>query len=443
MKMKFLSGSAFLKLGLAVAFMGAGAAFAADWVQVLPASAGYQLIKKSGSGRESYAQFGESIIIRGGEMFNDAAQKSAPLSSVPVRPGEQLYLITSKDPAILHATFPGARLIFKGSGFIVLLAGETAAMNLMAKRSDFTQVELLPKNKVILTATQMPDKKAHKTHDKIAGFVNKINMPLFMKDLEDLVNFKTRYSYVPQAQASIDHCQKIFESMGFKTWQSQFSMGGSAANNLIAEIKGQDEEKFGQVLMVGHLDSTSKQPRTNAPGADDNGSGAAGVIAMARLIKETAVKPAATIRFVLFMGEEQGLYGSKAYVKSLSAEEKSKIQAVFNLDMIGYDAIEPLSVLIETSSFNRSMAEKLTEFAKNYADFSIATSYNPYGSDHAPFLSQKIPAVLTIQSEFDSNPNYHQITDTMEIINPALCENILRMNAAAMYFYGVAPEVDR
>ncbi len=443
MKMKFLSRSAFLKLGLAVAFMGAGAAFAADWVQVLPADAGYKLIKKSGSGNESYTQFGDSIIIRGGEMFNDAAQKSVSASSVPVRPGEKLYLITSKDPAILHATFPGARQIFKGNGFIVLLAGETAAMNLMSKRSDFTKVEPLPANKVIMTTTQMPDKKQYKTHDRIAQFVNRIDMQAFMSDLKDMVDLKTRYSYVLQAQTAVDRCQKIFEEMGFKAWQSQFNMGGSTANNLIAEIKGQNEEKFGQVLMVGHLDSTSRQPRTNAPGADDNGSGAAGVIAMARLIKETGVKPAATIKFVLFMGEEQGLYGSKAYVKALTAEEKSKIRAVFNLDMIGYDAVEPLSIMIETSSFNRSMAEKLMELAKSYANFSITTSYNPYGSDHAPFLTQKIPAVLSIQSEFDTNPNYHQTTDTMDIINPALCENILRMNAAAMYFYGIAPEADR
>jgi len=268
-------------------------------------------------------------------------------------------------------------------------------------------------------------------------------MKTFMSDLNDLVNFKSRYTYVAPAQQSVDHCQKILEGMGYKVWQSQFSMGGSSANNLIAEIKGTDEEKHGQVMVVGHLDSTSRQPKTNAPGADDNGSGAAGVIALARLLKDSGLKPAATIRFVLFMGEEQGLYGSKAYVKTMPGDEKAKTRAVFNLDMIGFDAVAPLSVMIETSSFNKPMVEKMTELAKSYADFTIQTSYNPYGSDHAPFLNQKVPAVLTIQSEFDNNPNYHQVTDTMEIINEDLCRNILRVNAAAMFVYGVKPEGSR
>lgn len=443
MKMKFFAKSGFTRLCLAMAFAGCGSAFAADWVQVMPSSAGYELIKKSGSGSEKFTQFGETIIIQGGEIFNDEANKSAPGDSLPVRPGEKLYMVTTKDPAILAATFPGARVVFKGNGFIVLLASETAAMNIIAKSSDFTRVDLLPENQVVLTAPEMASKDAMKTDDEIAAFIDKLDMKAFMADLTELVNFKTRYTYVAPAQQSIDFCQKIFSDMGFKVWQSQFSMGGSTANNLIAEIKGTDEEKFGQILMVGHLDSTSRQPRTNAPGADDNGSGAAGAIAMARLIKDSGLQPAATIKFVLFMGEEQGLYGSKAYVKALTADEKSKIKAVFNLDMIGFDAVAPLSVMIETSSFNRPMVEKMTELAKNYANFSIQISYSPNGSDHAPFLTQKVPAVLTIQSEFDNNPNYHQVTDTMDIINEDLCRNILRMNAAAMYIYGLKPEGSR
>ena len=440
MKMKFFARSGFAKLSIAMAFMGCSAAFAGDWVQVMPASEGYALIKKSGSGSEKFTQFGETIVIQGGEVFNDEANKTKQANSLPVRPGEKLYMVTTKDPAILTATFPGARTVYHSHGFIVLLAGETAAMNIMAKASDFTRVEPLPENQIVLTAPVMCGQSAVKTDDATGAFVDKLDMKAFMNDLNDLVNFKTRYTYVESAQQAVNHCQKILESLGCKTWQAQYNMGGTLANNVIGEIKGTDEEKFGQILMVGHLDSTSRQPRTNAPGADDNGSGAAGAVAMARLIKDTGVKPAATIRFVLFTGEEQGLYGSKAYVKALLAEEKSRIRAVFNLDMIGFDAVAPLSVMIETSSFNKQMVEKMIELAKAYANFSIVTSYSPHGSDHAPFLTQKIPAVLTIQSEFDNNPNYHQTTDTMAIINEDLCRNILRMNAAAMYIYGINPE---
>ncbi|MDD2999758.1 MAG: M28 family peptidase, partial [Candidatus Riflebacteria bacterium] len=85
----------------------------------------------------------------------------------------------------------------------------------------------------------------------------------------------------------------------------------------------------------------------------------------------------------------------------------------------------------------------MQELALKYADFTVQVSYKAWGSDHAPFLSQNVPAVLTIQSEFASNPNYHQVSDLMDIINKDLCQNILRLNAAAMYLYGIAPESAR
>ena len=413
------------------------AAMAGQWVQVVSSDTGYQMIKKSGSGNEKFAQFGEMLIITSGDVFNDQILKTDPVSTIPVRPGEKLYLITTKDPAVFNMVFPGTRTVYRNMGFIVLLAGETAAMNLMSKQSDFTRVELLPENRVILSKPLTTGLTRIKTEDNIAKFIAQLDMQAFMKDLSDLVEFKTRYSYVAPAQNSIDHCEKILQGMGYTTVQQPFSISSSRTNNLVAEIKGSDEAKYGQVLVVGHLDSTSESPRTSAPGADDNGSGAAGVIALARLLHESGIKPAATVKFVLFMGEEQGLYGSKAYVKALTATERPTIKAVFNLDMIGFDAAAPLSVMIETSSFNRPMVEKMQKLALDYADFTIQTSFSAWGSDHAPFLQAKIPAVLTIESEFSSNPNYHKTTDLIESMNQNLCQQILRLNAAALYAYAI------
>lgn len=415
---------------------------AADWVQVVLSDNGYEQIKKSGSGGEIFTQFGDILIIQSGEVFNDKLIKSEPISTVSVQPGEKLYLITSKDPAILKASFPGTRTIYREMGFIVILADETEAMNLFSKQSDFTKVELLPENQVILTAPVSTGVTRIKTEDDTAKFIKALDMKAFMQDTTALVDFKSRYSYVESAQNSIDHCDKIFSKLGYKTSKQSFKIGSTATNNLIAERKGENEEKYGQVLVVGHLDSTSESPRDNAPGADDNGSGSAGVIALARLLNESDLKPAATVKFVLFMGEEQGLYGSKAYIKELSAAERASIKAVLNLDMISFDAVAPLSIMLETSSFNRPMAEKLQKLALDYADFTIQTSFNAWGSDHAPFLQQKIPAVLTIESEFATNPNYHKTTDLIKIMNQNLCLQILRLNAAALYAYAIKPELN-
>jgi hypothetical protein len=432
----------FVRTGYIVVFLVsmlvcASAAMAGQWVQLVSSDSGYELLKKSGSGSEKYCQFGEILIISSGDNFNDKILKTDPVNVMPVRPGEKLYLITTKDPAVFNMVFPGTRTVYRDMGFIVLLAGETAAMNLLSKQTDFTRVELLPENRVILSKPLITGITRTKSEDAIAKFISQLDMKAFMSDLNELVEFKTRYSYVAPAQNAIDHCENILKSMGYATSQQPFTIGSSRTNNLVAEIKGTDEDKYGQVLVVGHLDSTSESPRTSAPGADDNGSGAAGVMALARLLHESEIKPAATVKFVLFMGEEQGLYGSKAYVKALSANERPTIKAVFNLDMIGFDAVSPLSVMIETSSFNRPMVEKMQQLALNYADFTIHTSFNAWGSDHAPFLQAKIPAVLTIESEFSSNPNYHKTTDLIKSINQSLCLQILRLNAAALYLYAM------
>ncbi len=415
-------------------------AFAGDWIQVMPLKSGEELIQHDGNGYEKAVQIGNSLIISSGENFKDAALKKSPSNILALRPGEKTYLITTKDPAILNATFPGARIVHREMGFIVVVAGETAAMNLISKRSDFTSVELMPENEVILTAPVKCKHSAHKSADPISKFLNLLDMQAFMKDLSELVAFKTRYSYVAPAQKSIDHCEKIFKELGYKTSQEPFTIGSVRTHNLVAEITGKDPEKSGEVLVVGHLDSTSPNPRNDAPGADDNGSGAAGVIALARMLRQSEIQPDATIKFILFMGEEQGLLGSKAYVKALSAEARKKIRAVLNLDMIGFDAVPPLSILMETNSFNRPMMEIMQAMAAKYSNCSIQVSYKAWGSDHAPFLNVQIPAVLTIESEFATNPHYHQVTDRVEVINPELCEAILRINAATMYKYAIAAE---
>ena len=91
--------------------------------------------------------------------------------------------------------------------------------------------------------------------------------------------------------------------------------------NTVAEIRG--TEKPDEVVIIGgHLDSWDL-----GTGATDNGTGSMAVLEAARALQKLGVKPKRTIRFVLFTGEEQGLNGSRAYVKA-HASELAKISAV-------------------------------------------------------------------------------------------------------------------
>ena len=94
---------------------------------------------------------------------------------------------------------------------------------------------------------------------------------------------------------------------------NRFIPGPVTVYNTVGEISGEIADEF--VVLGAHLDSWDL-----AQGTTDNGTGSCVVLEAARLIAKTGIKPKRTIRFVLFTGEEQGLYGSKAYVKRHTAE---------------------------------------------------------------------------------------------------------------------------
>ncbi len=416
--------------------------FAAEndgWVHIVPRDIAFDVIKGSGSGNEVYTIFGNDVIIHGGENFSDEVIKNKDVESFPVRPTEKLYLVNTKDPQILKTTFAGVRVIYRSFGFMVVLANETAAMGLKSKSSDFTKVSLLPENETVVEAPKSPKSGRSPRSEDMKNFLSKIDMEAFFQDLEKMVSFKTRYSYVAGAQKAVDHFENVMKELGLSVKQVPFRIGSTQCNNLVGTLKGTDEEKYGQIIVLGHLDSISRDPRNNAPGADDNGSGSAGVIALARLLKVTGLKPKATIKFALLLGEEQGLYGSKAYAREMTPAEKKATRAVLNMDMIGFDRTPPLSIMMETSSAFKPLAEKIENLAAEYTSLTVHTSYHAWGSDHVPFIQQNVPAVLTIESEFEANHNYHQVTDLIKDMNPDLCKEIVTLNAATMYEMGVNP----
>lgn len=139
-------------------------------------------------------------------------------------------------------------------------------------------------------------------------------------------------------------------ALGFQVRLQEFSWRGRRLANVEAEhrVDGSDAA----VLMTAHLDSTAAfgefldsdglprpydPSRDPAPGADDDGSGVAAVLAAAECLKsmlDGGARPSRTIRFVLFNAEEQGLVGSKVYARAAAAAE-DRIAGVLQMDMIG------------------------------------------------------------------------------------------------------------
>lgn len=156
-----------------------------------------------------------------------------------------------------------------------------------------------------------------------------------------------------------------------------------------------------RLLAGGHYDSVAA-----GPGANDNGSGTATVLEIARVLAADGVFD--DVCFALFGSEEIGLIGSSAYVQALSEAEAGALIGMFNLDMVGTG---------ERWLFggSQSLAEPLAaEAGARQLEFQVlGFSADIGGSDHAPFINAGIPAVFLhgFTSFIADDPDYHTARD--------------------------------
>ena len=134
-----------------------------------------------------------------------------------------------------------------------------------------------------------------------------------------------------------------------------------------------------------------------------------------------------------YSGEEQGLHGSDDHADAIvAAGDGSKLQSIITMDMIGYTGDADLDVLLETAAAFDSTLDIFEDAAAEFTDLRTVRSLNPFGSDHVPFLNRGLPALLTIENDWDSYPGYHSTTDLPAHISQQMGGGVLQMNAAVL-----------
>lgn len=212
--------------------------------------------------------------------------------------------------------------------------------------------------------------------------------------------------------------------------------GPITARNVIARIKGTElpEER---IVVGGHLDSWDL-----ATGAIDNGIGAFSVIDMARTLKKLNLKPKRSIEFVLFMGEEEGLLGSKAYVEQAMHDKSiDHIRYMLNYDMTNNPksfqaSLEKSRALFE--SIGRQVQAIDTSFKNNFQGRA------GLHSDHQPFMLQGVPTGGggdTYLSK-DVLNCYHADCDDINLVDKAGLINTVRFGAMLAYGIADVPVID-
>jgi Zn-dependent M28 family amino/carboxypeptidase len=210
----------------------------------------------------------------------------------------------------------------------------------------------------------------------------------------------------------------------------QGSLGGKPVQvyNTVAEIRG--TEKPDEFVIIGaHLDSWDL-----GTGATDNGTGSMAVLAAARALQKVGVKPKRTIRFVLFTGEEQGLNGSRAYVKA-HKDELAKISGVLVHDS-GTGKVLTVG-LMHNYGARETMDHALYPLAKakeiGLAEPSLRSEG---GSDHVPFDEAGVPGFWCVQDIADYDKMHHSQADRLEHVRwDDLTEGA---QVLAMFAYNVA-----
>ncbi len=167
--------------------------------------------------------------------------------------------------------------------------------------------------------------------------------------------------------------------------RNYFKKGPIRLYNVIADIPG-TEKPDEYVIVGGHIDSWD-----GATGATDNGTGVATTLEAARLLKKAGVQPKRTIRFMLWSGEEQGLLGSKAYVKA-HKDLMPKISAVLVHDG-GTNFLSGIRTTEAIYSDFEQVFTPVKELEPKTYPFVVSkvAGLAGGGSDHASFLEANVP----------------------------------------------------
>jgi len=198
--------------------------------------------------------------------------------------------------------------------------------------------------------------------------------------------------------------------------------------NVVGMLEGSDLKKKNEYLIVGaHLDHVGSQAEDiYAPGANDNASGSAAVLEIARAFVNGNIKPKRSIIFILFASEELGIVGSKYFVDHPPIP-LDKITAMINLDCVGYgDSIQV---------GNGKSAPKLWEMARDqdrlFTKMMVERTWSGGGADAGPFHDKGIPAIYFVTT--NSYAHLHYMTDTPETLNKSLYETITKLAYITAY----------
>ena len=274
-----------------------------------------------------------------------------------------------------------------------------------------------------------PKKMNFLRNEKVNGLLGGLRLQGFANYIQTLTKFENRSirdlnrkekSGNEKVQSWLVHELKGYglkvEKKCYRKWKFENEC------NVLAVHQGEEDEI---ILAQAHMDDVGHQQA----GADDNASGTAGLLLMARELSKKKYKK--TLHFLFTNGEEVGLNGSRAYVKDMkNIGRLGLVQWTVNMDMIAYNQNGIFE--IETNKEFKEQAQWYAQMAHQYTNLQPEITIPAWGSDHETFLDEGIASFLTIEDWQTKTPCYHRACDKAETLNIDYAKQIIRLNIAVM-----------
>jgi peptidase M28-like protein len=212
-------------------------------------------------------------------------------------------------------------------------------------------------------------------------------------------------------------------------WTSHLASG--TLFNVISVIRGYRSSSDEAVLIGAHRDHFGHQAGLLFGGADDNASGTAVLLEVARILALAPAAPKRSILFLSFSGEEQGLLGSRLYV-SQPIVPLSKTIGMINVDHAG---IGNGRLTVGVTGLEKSQAEEIGQLAGLSEKLDLFGFFP--GGDHVPFKEAGVPTITVVSGGI--HPHFHQPTDAADTINPDILLSVARYVLACTWQLANSP----
>jgi hypothetical protein len=237
-----------------------------------------------------------------------------------------------------------------------------------------------------------------------------------------LASVRTRFSPTSGCRAAGTSIYNFLSRLGLAVeydvfrYNSPMVAGGGEGRNVVATLAGTADSE--PLLVVGaHYDSFSTNELRAAPGADDNASGVAAVLEIARILSRHRF--ARTIKFVAFDAEEMGTFGSE-HLAEAAKGRRDAILAMLNLDMVGSSRGKKGALAVVPDRADQWLADRFIQDAGRFGiPIRVVKRLEARAarSDHASYLAAGYPALAISEDAPDDNPHYHRPSDTADTLD--------------------------